>query len=227
MILLNVKELKKSYQSPEGIRTPILDIHSFSLERKELVFLEGQSGTGKTTFLNLIAGILVPDEGSVELDGEALEGMSESKRDRVRAKKVGYIFQSFHLLQGLSALENVLISMSFSGKVDRARAIDLLEQVGLKERLHYQPGQLSVGQQQRVAVARALANHPQLVLADEPTGSLDRQHASAALKLIIDICRRNEASLLLVSHDSAVSSLFDRSCSLLELNSAIEEKEAQ
>jgi len=173
------------------------------------VALAGESGSGKTTFLNLIAGILKPDEGIISVDGVDMATLSEAGRDRLRAAKIGYIFQTFNLLQGYTCLENVLLGMSFGNGVDRAFANHLLERVGLGRRLNHYPRQLSTGQQQRVAVARALANKPRLVLADEPTGNLDHRNAHEALWLIREACRENDAALLLVSHDREVLGQFE------------------
>ena len=142
--------------------------------------MKGESGSGKTTFLHLLAGILKPDEGSIVLDGKEVSGMSEGARDRLRAESIGYVFQSFNLLQGFTCLENVLLATSFAGKVKKAWAKDLLD-CGLSPRADYYPRQLSIGQQQRVALARALANQPKLVLADEPTGNLDPKNGQKAL----------------------------------------------
>jgi putative ABC transport system ATP-binding protein len=184
------------------------------------VAVRGASGSGKTTFLNLIAGILQADTGTITLDGHEMTTLSESGRDRVRATTIGYVFQNFNLLQGYTALENVMLGMLFGAGVDAARARGLLERVGLSHRIAYRPAQLSIGQQQRVAVARALANKPRLVLADEPTGNLDRRHAGEALALIREVCRENGAALLLVSHDPAILGLFDRNEDLGDLNRA-------
>ena len=180
--------------------------------------LSGSSGSGKTTLLNLIAGILQPDEGRVELDGQSMSGTHEADRDRLRAKLLGYIFQTFNLLQGYTCIENVLLGMSFGGSPNQARAAELLDRVGLSRRLDYYPRQLSTGQQQRVAVARALANRPKLVLADEPTGNLDQDNAAEALGLIRDTCRENGAALLLVSHDKNVLGQFEEVRDLSEIN---------
>jgi putative ABC transport system ATP-binding protein len=184
------------------------------------VALRGASGSGKTTLLHLIAGLLQADRGRIVIAGEDMTARSESARDRTRARLLGYVFQSFNLLQGYTALENVMLGMLFGKGVDRDRAKQLLERVGLGHRLHYRPSQLSVGQQQRVAVARALANRPQLVLADEPTGNLDQRHAGEALSLIRDVCRESEAALLLVSHDPQVLSAFEHVVDLGVLNRA-------
>jgi putative ABC transport system ATP-binding protein len=159
--------------------------------------------------LNLIAGILRPDSGTISLDGEAMSELSEPHRDRLRAVKIGYIFQTFNLLQGYTCLENVLLGMSFGPGVDRAFAETLLKRVGLGGHLRHYPRQLSTGQQQRVAVARALANRPKLVLADEPTGNLDHKNARESLALIRETCRENGAALLLVSHDREVLAQFE------------------
>jgi ABC-type lipoprotein export system ATPase subunit len=218
--LLELFELKKTYRAPDGEVTPVIDIPSFSLEKGEQTALRGASGSGKTTLLNLIAGILQADSGRIMLADREMTTKSESARDRLRAEAIGYVFQTFNLLQGFSALENVMIGMMFGKGADAALAKHLLERVGLGKRLHYKPRQLSVGQQQRVAVARALANRPRLVLADEPTGNLDRYHAREALELIRGICREQEAALLLVSHDPDVLGQFDRQRDLAELNLA-------
>jgi ABC-type lipoprotein export system ATPase subunit len=146
--------------------------------------------------------------------------LSESARDGVRANTLGYVFQTFNLLQGYTALENVLLGMMFGPGADRARAQELLERVGLKDRMHYRPRQLSVGQQQRVAVARALANKPKLVLADEPTGNLDHRNAKEALELIRKVCSDSGSALLLVSHDREVLGQFEHVAELGNINAA-------
>ena len=190
------------------------------MDQGQQLALSGASGSGKTTLLNLIAGILQPDEGQVELDGQSMSGADESNRDRLRAKLLGYIFQTFNLLQGYTCVENVLLGMSFGGSPDRARAEALLDRVGLSRRLDYYPRQLSTGQQQRVAVARALANQPKLVLADEPTGNLDPENGAEALGLIRETCMENGAALLLVSHDKDVLGQFEEVHDLSEINKA-------
>lgn len=201
--MLAVSDLKKSFVTPEKVRVDIVQVPAFRLSAGEQVALRGESGSGKTTFLHLIAGILAADSGRVEIDGSDMVKLSEPRRDRLRAEKLGYIFQTFNLLQGYTVLENVVLGMSFGPGADKGHARELLERVGLGHRLNHFPGQLSTGQQQRVAVARALANRPKLVLADEPTGNLDRKHSRDSLALIREVCRENSAALLLVSHDEA------------------------
>src|SRR5580698_3576978 len=173
MALLEIADLQKSFVAPDGTRHRVVNVKQFSLEEKSELALSGESGSGKTTFLHLIAGILKADSGTVTIAGQPMSALSEPQRDRLRATTVGYIFQTFNLLQGYTCLENVLLGMSFGPGVDRPFAEELLRRVGLGERLKHYPRQLSTGQQQRVAVARALANRPKLVLADEPTGNLD------------------------------------------------------
>lgn len=220
MALLEVSNLKKSFVDPEGRQATVLDVPHFEVAAGTQVGLAGSSGTGKTTFLHCLAGILAPDSGTILLDGEPMTGISEPRRDALRARSIGYIFQTFNLLQGFTCLENVLLGMSFGRGVDRERAQELLRRVGLGDRMHHRPQQLSTGQQQRVAVARALANHPKLVLADEPTGNLDTDNSSTALILIREVCREAGATLLCVSHDPAVLGVFSERLSLAEINRA-------
>jgi len=220
MPLLEITDLRKSYHDPEGALHQVIDVPSFSLQSQRQLALRGESGSGKTTFLNLISGILKPDRGIVRIDGQAMTDLSEAGRDRLRARSIGYIFQTFNLLQGCTCVENVLLGMKFGTGVDRVFATELLLRVGLGKKLHLYPRQLSVGQQQRVAVARALANRPQLVLADEPTGNLDHANATESLRLIRETCRQNGAALLLVSHDREVLGAFDAIQDLGTINRA-------
>jgi putative ABC transport system ATP-binding protein len=154
------------------------------------------------------------------VDDTELTALSESARDAWRARCLGYVFQTFNLLQGYTALENVLLGMAFGNGMDRGRAQELLERLGLADRMHHRPRQLSIGQQQRVAVARALANAPVLVLADEPTGNLDAANAGDALRLLRESCDEEGAALLVVSHDPRVLAAFERVVSLEAINRA-------
>jgi putative ABC transport system ATP-binding protein len=217
--MLAVTNLTKSFVSPEGTRVPVVDVAEFRLDAGEQLALRGESGSGKTTFLNLVAGILAADAGVVTIDGVEMTALPEAGRDRLRAAKLGYIFQTFNLLQGFTVIENVLLGMSFGPRgADRAHAREMLGRVGLGHRLDHFPRQLSTGQQQRVAVARALANHPKLVLADEPTGNLDHRNAREALALIREVCREQGAALLLVSHDEEVLGRFELRRDFADLN---------
>ena len=220
MDVLVVEGLLKRFRSPEGGSLVIVDVPQFSVPEGRQIALRGASGSGKTTFLNLIAGILRPDAGRIAVASTEISALSESARDTVRARAMGYVFQTFNLLQGYTALENVLLGMMFGRGPDAAFARQLLDRVGLKDRLRYRPNQLSVGQQQRVALARALANRPRLVLADEPTGSLDPHHAREALGLLRELCAESGAALLLVSHDPGVLAQFDGVQDFAALNRA-------
>jgi len=217
--MLSVSNLAKSFVTPDGASVKVVDVAEFRLGAGEQLALRGESGSGKTTFLNLVAGILAPDSGVVTIDGVEMTALREAGRDRLRAEKLGYIFQTFNLLQGFTVLENVLLGMSFGPRgADRAHAREMLGRVGLGHRLNHYPRQLSTGQQQRVAVARALVNHPRLVLADEPTGNLDRRNAQEALALIREVCREQGAALLLVSHDEDVLGRFELRRDFAEVN---------
>ena len=218
MSVLKIEQLKKSFITPSGKKLPIIDVNTFSLNEGEFYGMHGESGSGKTTFLHLIAGILRPDSGLIELQGRDVGKMPTSERDALRASKIGYVFQSFNLLQGFSCLENLEIAMSFSGNLNTDIAVELLERVGLKERMSYYPHQLSVGQQQRVALARAMVNHPKLILADEPTGNLDPANAEIAVELLRDLCEEKNITLLVVSHDSKIIDNFNQKLSWEEIN---------
>ena len=218
---LRLERLTKRYRAPDGTSVPVIDVESFDLADGEQVALVGGSGTGKTTLLHLIAGILTPDGGKILVDNVDVAALDEAARDVFRGRNIGYVFQTHHLLGGFTALENVLLGMSFTGRAhDPKWARHLLEEVGLGDRLSYKPDRLSVGQQQRVAVARALANRPRLVLADEPTGALDPRNAQAVLELIRKLCTEVGASLLLVSHDPTITGQLPRVVSLADLNRA-------
>jgi putative ABC transport system ATP-binding protein len=220
MTFLSVSSLQKSFASPDGPSKRIVSVGDFQLGAGHQLALRGESGSGKTTFLHLIAGILAADSGSIRLGDLDMARLREGARDRLRANSIGYIFQTFNLLQGYTCLENVLLAMAFGPGADRTRATAVLERVGLGHRLNHYPRQLSTGQQQRVAVARAMANRPRLVLADEPTGNLDRRNAVEALGLIRETCTENGSALLLVTHDSGVLGSFENVRDFAELNQA-------
>ena len=220
MSLLTVTNLEKAYASPEGSQSRIINVPHFEMDAGKQIALRGSSGAGKTTFLNLIAGILQADRGHIVVAGEEMTALPESGRDGLRARHIGYIFQTFNLLAGYTALENVMLGMMFGKGMDTNFAQHLLERVGLGDRMQYRPSQLSVGQQQRVAVARAVANRPRLVLADEPTGNLDHHHSNEAVTLIREICHENNAALLIVSHDSEVLGQFEEAKDFAQVNRA-------
>ena len=219
-MLLEIDGLRKSFRSPSGETLPVVDVPRFAMDAGEQAALQGASGSGKTTFLNLIAGILRADAGRISVGGTDVAALPESARDAFRARHVSCVFQTFNLLPGYSAYENVLLGMMFGEGPDPARARELLGRGGLADRLDYRPRELSVGQQQRVALARALANRPKLVLADEPTGNLDPARAAEAAALLRDACRENGAALLVVSHDPAILAGFSRVETLAAINRA-------
>ncbi len=220
---LELKNIKKSYREPDGNILPILDIEHFQVGQAEQIALVGSSGGGKTTLLNVISGITTPDSGQVIIDGNEITRLPEAGRDRFRAERIGFVFQTFNLLTAFTALENVLLGMSFSrGKVDKQLAIDLLEKMGLGKRLSHRPSQLSVGEQQRVAIARSLANRPSLLLADEPTASVDPANQDTILKLIRDMCQEFGVSLLLVTHAMEIAEKFDRVARLKDFNAVLQ-----
>jgi len=215
--LLVLEDVVKGFPSSGGLRE-VVNIPRFRLNAGHRVGVSGPSGSGKTTFLHLIAGILSPDRGTVWFDGEAFSNLPEPERDRRRGKKMGYVFQTFNLLQGLTALENVLLAQRLGKGVDAPFAKALLDEVGLSDHLRHRPGQLSSGQQQRVALARALANRPALVLADEPTAHLDPSLGKESTLLLDRLCTENGAALLLVSHDSTILNLLPERILLASLS---------
>lgn len=220
--MLRLQDLKKSYIEPDGRPLPIIDVERFELGPAEQTVLLGRSGCGKTTLLHLIAGISVPDSGRILINGSDIARLSEAERDRFRAENIGYVFQTFNLMSGFSALENVLLGMTFArGRKDEKRARELLERVGLGHRLSHKPSALSVGEQQRVAVARALANRPKLLLADEPTANIDPKHQQDIIDLIRDTCREEGVSLFLVTHSAEVARQFERAEYLDQFNRAV------
>ena len=215
---LQLRNVRKSYREPGGGVLPVLNVPQFEMRDGEQVVLVGESGGGKTTLLNVIAGISTPDSGQVIIDNVEISRLHEVARDRFRAQRIGFVFQTFNLLPAFTALENVLLGMSFSGKSDPSRARELLVRVGLGDRMNHRPGQLSVGQQQRVAVARALANTPSLLLADEPTANVDLANQDVVLQLIREACAERNVALLMVTHSQEVASQFNRVEQLAEFN---------
>lgn len=216
---LLLENVRKSYREPDGNLLPVLGIDHYELQQGEQAALVGASGGGKTTLLNVISGILAPTSGKVVINGRDIAGLHEVVRDRFRASKIGFVFQTFNLLPAFTALENVLLGMSFSGRgVDKEFAVSLLERVGLGKRLNHLPQRMSVGEQQRVSVARSLANKPVLLLADEPTANVDPANQELILGLIRDTCTENNVTLLMVTHAMEVANKFDRIDTLSDFN---------
>jgi ABC-type lipoprotein export system ATPase subunit len=209
--MIRLDKLRKYYRRGDQTVTAMA-LDSLEVQRGEQVALVGSSGCGKTTLLNIVAGILAPDEGTVEVDGVEISQLSQGARDRFRAEHMGYVFQTFNLLQNFTALENVALGQVFGGKRNAGskRARELLERVGMGPRMHHYPRELSVGQQQRVAIARALANDPDLLLADEPLGNLDRKTGLEALELLKTMAREANRTILMVTHDPQTAAAMDR-----------------
>ena len=219
--MLLLENVRKSYREPNGEPLPILDIERLKIAAGEQVVLRGRSGCGKTTLLNCIAGLTTVDEGQIEIDGHDIVKFPEATRDRFRAQHLGFVFQTFNLLPAFSAFENVLLGMTFTGqKTEAERAKQLLDEIGLGHRLTHKPSALSVGEQQRVAVARALANQPKLLLADEPTANVDPGHQQQIVDLLREACQREKVAMLLVTHSPEVSDQFDRVEELENVNRA-------
>jgi len=219
---LKIRDLRFRYPAADPAEGWTIDVQSLDLAKGEQLLLRGGSGRGKSTLLQLIAGLMEPAGGAVIIAGTAIHGLGGAVRDRFRGAHVGMIFQTFNLLIGFSAIENVMMALMFSRvprRDHRARSLALLKHLGI-DRVDRDVTHLSVGQQQRVAVARAVACDPALVLADEPTASLDPDNAVAAIELIQSVCRERGAALLCVSHDPAMAERFARVEDLESLRAA-------
>lgn len=203
--ILNAQNLSKVVPSAEG-KLAILDEVSLSLNKGESLAIVGTSGSGKSTLLGLLAGLDLPSSGEVILAGHRLGDLDEDQRARIRAEHVGFVFQSFQLLDSLNALENVMLPLELHGRRDaQAKASELLGRVGLGARLHHYPRQLSGGEQQRVAVARAFAAEPAVLFADEPTGNLDSHTGANITELLFELNRERTTTLVLVTHDERLA----------------------
>ena len=218
---LEINNLLFTY--PEQPNVPILDIEHWTVNTGESVFIHGPSGTGKSTLLNLLGGLLLPRTGSISIDGQQLELMSENKRNQFRANHIGFVFQQFNLIPYLTPLENIELSARFGkhqakGEV-RNQAKALLTDLSLNSHTWDKPSdKLSVGQQQRVAIARALINKPSLLIADEPTSSLDDDNKDGFMKLLSSISKSRNLALIFVSHDKSLAKYFDRVEALDQFN---------
>ena len=212
--VLEAREVTQQVSSPEGTLT-ILDHVGFQLSAGETVAIVGASGAGKSTLLGLLAGLDVPTQGAVLLGGQSLSALDEDGRAALRADRVGFVFQSFHLVPALTALENVMLPLELRGdSAARAVAAEALARVGLAERAAHYPRQLSGGEQQRVALARAFVVKPAVLLADEPTGSLDFTTGETIMALMFELNRELGTTLVLVTHDPAIAARCDRRITL-------------
>jgi putative ABC transport system ATP-binding protein len=212
--VLAAHNISKKVSSPEGSLTILSDV-SFSIGAGESVAVVGPSGAGKSTLLALLAGLDLPTEGYVVLNGANLGQLDEDGRARVRADSVGFVFQSFHLVPSLNALENVMLPLELAGRDDaREGSRAIIERVGLGERWSHYPAQLSGGEKQRVAIARAFATEPAVLFADEPTGNLDTRTGETIMELMFELNRKSSTTLVLVTHDNSLAARCDRVLSL-------------
>ncbi|MRI33200.1 ABC transporter [Endozoicomonas sp. OPT23] len=214
-IAVSADSLEKTVSARDGSLT-ILSGLSLQIKSGESVAIIGTSGSGKSTLLGILAGLDLPTAGEVHLSGKRIDHLDEDGRARVRADHTGFVFQSFHLLPNLTALENVMLSLELAGVSDaRDRSTRLLERVGLSERLTHYPKQLSGGEQQRVAIARAFAGQPDILFADEPTGNLDEKTGDKIVDLLFEVNREQSTTLVLVTHDPALAKRCDRALRLV------------
>jgi len=211
---LRPSSLSKQVSSPEGTLTILSDV-SFAISAGESVAVVGPSGAGKSTLLALLAGLDLPSDGHVVLNKANLSDLDEDGRAQLRAESVGFVFQSFHLVPSLNALENVMLPLELAGQGNaRKAALDIVKKVGLGERWSHYPAQLSGGEKQRVAIARAFATEPAVLFADEPTGNLDSRTGDKIMELMFELNRSSSTTLVLVTHDQALAQRCDRILSL-------------
>jgi len=199
--MIRLRNIKKSFVRPDRSRLVVLDGIDCDVERGEFVAIVGPSGSGKSTLMNILGLLDRPDEGEYALGGESVSGLGPTERARLRNRRVGFVFQQFHLLSRTTAVENVELPLVYSDIAEpAAKAIDALRSVGLGDRLEHYPSQLSGGQQQRVAIARAIVNEPELILADEPTGNLDQDSTEEIMELFVEL-NRDGRTIVLITHD--------------------------
>jgi putative ABC transport system ATP-binding protein len=212
--MIALSQVSKTVMSGEEPLTILYPL-DYRVERGEFVAVTGPSGSGKSTLLGLVAGLDAPSTGTITVDGREITGLGEDDLARLRGATIGFVFQFFHLIPSLTALENVMVPMEIAGRVDAAsRARALLDEVGLTARGHHYPSQLSGGEQQRVALARALSNDPPVLLADEPTGNLDSGNGRHVMDLLLEVRRARGVTLLLATHDLTLASRADRTLRL-------------
>jgi predicted ABC-type transport system involved in lysophospholipase L1 biosynthesis ATPase subunit len=212
---LTARGLRRSFRIG-GQRIDVLRGIDLDLAPGETVFLCGASGAGKTTLLYTIAGLETPEEGIVEFEGRSLYGLSGNALARLRNDRMGFVFQSYFLLPELTALENVLLPSLIGGKKTGARAKELLERVGLKDRFDHLPSELSGGEQQRVAIARSMVNDPSILFADEPTGNLDSKNGEIIIALLLDLAKADGRTLAVVTHDDRLAARGDRTVRIVD-----------
>ena len=214
--ILEACNISKLYPTPDGILTVLADIN-LHVSKSESVAIVGVSGSGKTTLLSLLAGLDLPSSGKVLLAGQSLTDTTEDNRAKLRSEYIGFVFQQFHLMQNLTALENVALPLELAKQSEPSRrAREALAEVGLTDRVSHYPDALSGGEQQRVALARAYCTEPKILLADEPTGNLDKKTAQQVSSLLFDLNRRKNTTLILVTHDLGLATQCDRQIHLVD-----------
>ena len=214
MTVLSAHQISKQVSSPEGTLTILSDV-SFAIQSGESVAVVGPSGAGKSTLLALLAGLDLPTTGHVSLNGNNLGELDEDGRARMRAESVGFVFQSFHLVPSLNALENVMLPLELAGnKEARKVSLRIIDEVGLADRWSHYPAQLSGGEKQRVAIARAFATETAVLFADEPTGNLDARTGATIMELMFELNRNSSTTLVLVTHDTTLAARCNRILSL-------------
>ena len=221
--IIELRNVKKAYKMGE-VEVPAINGMSFSINRGEFLAIVGPSGSGKSTLLNLVGCLDIPTSGSIFLDGKNISKMSESKLAKVRGKKIGFVFQKFNLIQNLTALENVMLPMVFQDVSDEERqnvAEKLMNKFGIGHRMHHKPSEMSGGEQQRIAISRALANDPDMILADEPTGNLDSKSGKVVLETLKNI-HEDGKTVVLVTHDTSLLKYSER---IIKIKDGLVEKE--
>ena len=209
--MISTKDITFSYQEDQTFLLP--DLHC---DERNTILITGDSGKGKTTYLHLLAGLLQAKTGEIVIDGTNLKNLSNKKRDQFRGQNIGLVFQQSHFLQAFTVLENLEMASSLSsGKANSQKAKELLTRLGLKTQMHKKPHQLSLGQQQRASIARAVINEPKLILADEPTSSLDDKNASQVIELLTQLSKDYKSALVIVTHDSRVINQFTNKLTLV------------
>ena len=212
---LRARSLERSFRIG-GSQIPVLRGIDLDIVAGESVFLCGASGAGKTTLLYTLAGLETPESGTVEFEGQSLYSLSGNALARLRNQHMGFVFQSYFLLPELTALENALVPAMIRGTSAQARAMELLERVGLRDRVHHLPAELSGGEQQRVAIARSLINDPSILFADEPTGNLDSKNGEVIMALLLDLARDGGRTLVVVTHDEHLAQRGDRTVRIVD-----------
>lgn len=212
-VVLSAVNIRKEFESPDGSKIEVLNNAQLDIKQAQSVSLRGESGAGKTTFMNILSGFELPTSGEIFWSGQRIDNLSNSAQARLRAGFMGFVFQNYCLMPELTALENVELASRILGKHSSKsvkRAKELLEIVGLKDRLKYLPNKLSGGERQRVAIARAIVNSPSVLLADEPTGNLDEDTAKAVMDILLGLCKTNGTSLLLITHNPDFAKMTDK-----------------